>query len=105
MSTDLLKQEDICLLLKVVSYAREGVWCIQPMTLMDVQLSKKEREGKVYRPCATTIFSKKHTLQTKKKHKTPKTKPRTGMATVPYMQTISGKISRLLANYYIKTIH
>jgi hypothetical protein len=27
------------------------------------------------------------------------------MAMIPYMQTISGKISGLLAKYYIKTVH
>jgi hypothetical protein len=35
---------------------------------------------------------------------TPEHKP-TGTAIIPYMQTVSGKISRLLAKYNIKTVH
>jgi hypothetical protein len=40
----------------------------------------------------------------KKKSMTPKQKP-TGMAIIPYMQMVSGKISRLLAKYNINIIH
>jgi hypothetical protein len=43
-------------------------------------------------------------LHPKQKHKTPETKT-TSMAIIPYMQTISGKISRLPNRYNIKTIH
>jgi hypothetical protein len=46
----------------------------------------------------------KRALHPKNKHKTPETKP-TSMAIMPYMQTISGKISRLLAKCNIKMIH
>lgn len=45
-----------------------------------------------------------HALYQKRTHKTPKSKP-TSTAIIQYMPTVSGRFSRFLAKYNIRTIH
>jgi hypothetical protein len=67
-------------------------------------------EGEMYHVIKTFLKNGYSTMEIqcalhpKKKHKTLKSKP-TGMTIILYMQTVSGRISRLLAKYNIKTIH